>query len=179
MKKIVIVSSSPRVDGNSETLAKNFMKGAVESGNQVEYISINDIDLKFCKGCFYCQNHDGCVLKDGMNALYSKFEQADVLVFATPVYYYSVSGQLKTFLDRLNPLYPRDNKFKEVYLLCASHDSNPNAMDGCVSDVNGWISCFDGVTFKGVLRAVGIEKYGEVLKTDFPLKAYEMGKGII
>ena len=82
-------------------------------------------------------------------------------------------------MDRLNPLYPRDNKFKEVYLLCASHDSSPNAMDGCVSDINGWISCFDGVTLKGVLRAVGIEKYGEVLKTDFPLKAYEMGKGII
>lgn len=176
MKNIVVVSSSPRTDGNSETLAKNFMQGAIDAGNAVEYLSINDIDLKFCKGCFYCQSHDGCVIIDDMNGLYEKFEHADVLVFATPVYYYSVSGQLKTLLDRLNPLYPRDNKFTEVYLLCASHDDNPAAMDGCVSDMNGWISCFDGVTLKGVLRAVGIEKYGEVLNTDFPAQAYKMGK---
>ena len=178
MKNIIIVSSSPRKDGNSETLAKNFMRGATDAGNAVEYVSINDVDLKFCKGCFYCQSHDGCVIKDDMNGLYEKFQKADVLVFATPVYYYSVCGQLKTFLDRLNPLYPRDNKFKEIYLLCAAHDDNPAAMDGCVSDINGWIDCFDGVALKSVLRAVGVEKYGDVLKTNFPAQAYDMGKNV-
>lgn len=71
---------------------------------------------------------------------------------------------------------PADN---DCFGIIKNNCASPNAMDGCVSDVNGWISCFDGVILKGVLRAVGIEKYGEVLKTDFPLKAYEMGKGII
>lgn len=178
MKKILIVSSSPRKDGNSETLAKRFAEGAVAAGNDVKFISVRDIGLKFCTGCLYCQSHDKCVLNDAMNSLYPEFENADVLVFATPVYYYSVSGQLKTFLDRLNPLYPRKNKFKEVYLLVTAADDDENAINGSVSDVKGWVDCFDGVEFKGVLRGVGVYGKDEILKTDYPDKAYEAGKNV-
>lgn len=178
MKKIIIVTSSPRKDGNSETLAKKFAEGAAAAGNEVEFVAVRDVDLKFCLGCLYCQSHDKCVLSDSMNALYSDFENADVLVFATPVYYYSVSGQLKTFLDRLNPLFPRANKFKEVYLLATSADGDGNAMNGCVSDIQGWIDCFDGVELKGVLRGVGVTDKGEIDGTNFPEKAYEMGKNV-
>lgn len=107
MKKVIVVTSSPRKNGNSETLANSFAEGAKAAGNEVLQVAVRDLGLQFCTGCMFCQSHDRCVLGDGMNALYSKFENADVLVFATPVYYYAVSGQLKTFLDRLNPLYPR------------------------------------------------------------------------
>ena len=131
MKKVIVVTSSPRKGGNSEMLANKFAEGARSAGNQVVQIAVRDLGLQFCTGCMYCQSHDKCVLNDGMNALYSEFETADVLAFATPVYYYSVSGQLKTFLDRLNPLYVRKNKFKEVYLLATSADDNEKAMDGC------------------------------------------------
>lgn len=178
MKKIIIVTSSPRKDGNSEMLAKKFAEGALSAGNEVKFIAVRDVDLKFCTGCMYCQTHDKCVLNDGMNALYKDFENADVLVFATPVYYYAVSGQLKTFLDRLNPLYPRANKFKEVYLLATAADDNEIAMNGSVSDIQGWIDCFDGVELKGVLRGVGVGDRGEINNTDFPAKAYEMGKNV-
>ncbi|MDE5616595.1 MAG: flavodoxin family protein, partial [Clostridia bacterium] len=109
MKKVVVVTSSPRKDGNSEILAKNFAQGARDVGHEVKFVAVRDVDLKFCTGCMYCQSHGKCVLKDGMNSLYDDFQNADALVFATPVYYYSVSGQLKTFLDRLNPLYSREN----------------------------------------------------------------------
>ena len=178
MKKILIVSSSPRKDGNSEILAKRFAEGAATSGNEVKTVTVRDLDLKFCIGCLYCQSHDKCVLNDGMNALYADFENADVLVFATPVYYYSVSGQLKTFLDRLNPLYPRKNKFKEVYLLATSADDDEAAMNGSVSDIRGWIDCFNGVELKGILRGVGATEKGDILKTEFPDRAYEMGKNV-
>lgn len=178
MKKIIIVTSSPRKDGNSETLAKKFAEGALSAGNEVKFIAVRDVDLKFCTGCMYCQTHDKCVLNDGMNALYKDFENADVLVFATPVYYYAVSGQLKTFLDRLNPLYPRANTFKEVYLLATAADDNEIAMNGSASDIQGWIDCFDGVELKGVLRGVGVGDRGEINNTDFPAKAYEMGKNV-
>ncbi len=178
MKKVLVVSSSPRKGGNSEVLARKFAEGASESGNEVKVISVRDVDLKFCTGCLYCQSHDRCVLSDGMNALYSEFENADVLVFATPVYYYSVSGQLKTFLDRLNPLYPRKNKFKEVYLLLAAADDDEAAMNGSVSDIQGWVDCFNGVQLSGVLRGVGVGDKGDILKTDFPEKAYQMGKNV-
>ena len=113
-KTVFIVSSTPRKNGNSEVLAEAFARGATEAGHNVKKVSIRDMELKFCIGCLYCQSHGGCVLKDGMNALYNDVRNADVLVFATPVYYYGMSGQLKTFLDRLNPLFSRENKFKEV-----------------------------------------------------------------
>lgn len=178
MKKVIIVSSSPRKGGNSDVLAQKFAEGAVSAGNEVKTVAVRDLDLKFCTGCLYCQSHGRCVINDGMNALYSDFESADVLVFATPVYYYSVSGQLKTFLDRLNPLYPGKNKFKEVYLLSTAAEDDENAMNGSVSDIRGWVDCFDGVKLKGVLRGAGVTEKGDILKTDFPDKAYEMGQNV-
>ncbi len=178
MKKVLIVSSSPRKGGNSETLARKFAEGAISAGNEVKVIAVRDVKLQFCTGCLYCQSHDRCVLGDGMNELYSEFENADVLVFATPVYYYSVSGQLKTFLDRLNPLYPRENKFKEVYLLATAAEDDEAAMNGSVSDIQGWIDCFNDVQLSGVLRGVGVAEKGDIMNTDFPEKAYQMGKNV-
>lgn len=176
MKKIIVVTSSPRKGGNSEILAQKFAEGAVSAGNDVQFVAVRDIGLKFCTGCMYCQSHGKCVLGDGMNALYEKFENADVLVFATPVYYYAVCGQLKTLLDRLNPLYPRNNKFKDVYLLATAAEDEESAMDGAVKDIQGWIDCFDGVTLKGVLHGIGVTDMGEINHTVFPEKAYELGK---
>jgi len=178
MKNIVIVTSSPRKNGNSEILARKFAEGARAAGNEVNFVAVRDLDLKFCTGCLYCQTHDKCVLNDGMNDLYGQFQNADALVFATPVYYYAVSGQLKTLLDRLNPIYPRENKFKEVYLLTTAADDDERAMDGAVKDIQGWIDCFNGVTLKDVIRGVGVTEKGEINDTAFPEKAYEMGKNI-
>lgn len=176
MKKIVVVTSSPRKNGNSEVLAKKFAEGAVAAGNEVKFVAVRDIDLKFCTGCLYCNSHDRCILNDGMNALYADFQNADVLVFATPIYYYSVCGQLKTLLDRLNPLFVRDNKFKHVYLLATAADTEESAMDGAVIDIQGWIDCFVGVSLKGVIRGVGVTEKGEINDTEFPEQAYNMGK---
>lgn len=178
MKKIIIVTSSPRKNGNSEILAQRFADGAKAAGNEVKFIAVRDIDLKFCTGCLYCNSHDKCVLNDGMNGLYKDFQNADVLVFATPVYYYSVCGQLKTLLDRLNPLYVRENKFKDVYLLTTAADNDESAMDGAVKDIQGWIDCFNGVKLKGVIRGVGVTEKGEINNTAFPEQAYETGKNV-
>ena len=168
MKRIIVVTSSPRKGGNSEILAGKFAEGAAFSGNAVETVAVRDLDLKFCTGCMYCQSHDKCVLGDGMNALYERFQNADVIAFATPVYYYAVCGQLKTFLVRLNPL----------YLIATAADDAESAMDGSVKDIRGWIDCFDGVSLKGVLRATGVTDKGDVNNTDFPAQAFEMGKNV-
>lgn len=174
-KKIVVVSSTPRVNGNSEILSKEFIKGAKESGNDATLISIRDLYLKFCIGCLYCQSNGKCVLKDDMNNLYNSISEANVLVFATPIYYYSICGQLKTFLDRLNPLFIKDNKFKEVYLLATAADDDEHAIDGAVKEIQGWVDCFEGVKLSGVVRGVGVTKAGEVLNTKAINEAYEMG----
>jgi len=176
MKKIVVVTSSPRKGGNSETLADYFADGAREAGNEVVFIAVRDINLQFCTGCMYCQSHDGCILGDGMNHLYEYFQYADVIVFATPIYYYSLSGQMKTLLDRLNPIYPRENHFTDVYLLATSAENDESAMDGAIHDLEGWVSCFEGVRLAGVLKGVGVEAKGDIDYTDFPAQAFEMGK---
>ena len=132
----------------------------------------------FCIGCLYCQSHDGCALRDGVNPLLSEVQASDVLVFATPIYYYEMCGQLKTFLDRMNPLYPRENRFRDVYLLASAAEDEPSAMDGAVKGVQGWIDCFDGVRLAGVVRATGVNAAGEVRNTDAGKEAYQMGKSI-
>lgn len=175
MKKVVIINSSFRKNGNSSMLAKSFYDGAIASGNIVQMIDIKDLNIKFCIGCLSCQNTKKCVLDDGMNQIYDIIEAADIIVIATPIYYYSVSGQLKTFLDRLNPLYSRNNKFKEVYLLASAADTEESAIDGAVKAVEGFVLCFDGVKLVDSLLATDVNLVGDVTKTVFLEEAYRMG----
>lgn len=178
MKKILIVSSSLRTESNSHVLAEKFAEGAKVAGKDVEIITLKDLNLKFCIGCLTCQDTEKCVLNDSMNSLYEKFQNADVLVFATPIYYYAVSGQLKTFLDRLNPLYPRKNKFKKICLLATAAEDDDSAFDGAVKDIQGFIDCFDGVKLGCVLRGGGLENGGDVLSSHYIDEAYNLGRNV-
>ena len=81
------------------------MNGARETGHKVEKVSLKDKTIGFCKGCLACQKTGNCVIQDDAGEIVEKMLHADVLVFATPVYYYEMSGQMKTLLDRANPLY--------------------------------------------------------------------------
>ena len=121
-KAVLIVSSSPRKNGNSETLADAFAKGAREAGHSVETVRLREKQLGFCKGCLACSKLGRCVIQDDAVGIAAKMHDADVLVFATPVYYYSVCGQLKTMLDRANPLFGSDYAFTEAYLLATALD---------------------------------------------------------
>ena len=178
MKKVVVINSTPRKGGNSEILAEKFAEGARAAGHSVEVITVRELELKFCVGCMYCHTHDKCALNDGMNALYETVQNADVLCFASPVYFYAVCGQRKIFLDRLNPLYTRKNSFKDVYLLAAAAENDGNAMNGSVCDIQGWVDCFEGATLKDVLRGIGVTDRGEINATDFPRLAFKMGTAV-
>ena len=115
-KKVLIVSSSPRKNGNSETLADAFANGAREAGHSVETVRLREKQIGFCKGCLACLKLGHCVIQDDAVEIAAKMHGADVLVFATPVYYYSVCGQLKTMLDRANPLFGSDYAFtRRIY----------------------------------------------------------------
>ena len=179
MKNIVIVSSTPRKNGNSEILAAEFKKGAEKKGHKVTEIFVRELDMKFCKGCLACQKTGKCVIKDDIVPLIDTVSHADVLVFASPVYYYSVSGQLKTFLDRMNPIYTLGHKFKEVYLISTAAENEESAVDGSISDIKGWIDCFAGVKLAGVIKGIGATAPGEIRShEDIMNQAYEMGCGV-
>ena len=103
---------------------------------------------------------------------------ADVLVFATPVYYYSVSGQLKTMLDRANPLFGTDYTFTKAYLLATAAEDEPETVEGTVKAVQGWVDCFDRCKLAGTVFAGGVTDVGEITGHPALKKAYQMGKEI-
>jgi len=179
-KKVIVISSTPRKGGNSDILADAFIKGSSEVGHIAEKINIRDINLKFCEGCFACQKSKDnlCPIKDDMSSYLPRLQNADVLVFATPVYFFDMCGQLKTFLDRLNPLYPRQNKFTDIYLLATAAEAETNTMEGTIKGVSGWIECFKQSSLRGVVGALGVTDVGDINKTDYIDKAYELGKNI-
>ena len=177
-KKVVILSSSPRKGGNSEALAAAFAKGAQEAGNQVETVYLREKQYGFCKGCLACQKLGRCVIKDDAVEIAAKMHDADVLVFATPVYYYSVSGQLKTMLDRANPLFGTDYAFTKVYLLATAAEDESETVEGTVKAVQGWVDCFDSCELAGTVFAGGVTDAGEIAGHPALEKAYQMGKEI-
>ncbi len=178
-KKILIVSSSLRGGSNSEILAREASRGASDAGHMVEFVSLKEKEIKFCIGCLSCQKTHKCVLKDDMADLIGKVQNADVIIFATPIYYYEMSGQLKTFLDRCNPLYPLENKFKDVYLITSAYDRSENAADRAINGLKGWIECFEQSRFAGCLVGGGVDAPKSALsREDLLKKAYEMGKNI-
>ena len=179
MKNVLVISSSLHNKSNSETLAQEFAKGAAEAGNKVDFVSLRGKKIAFCTGCLACQKKGKCAIKDDANAITEKMKNAEVIVFATPIYYYEMSGQLKTMLDRANSLYSSDYKFREIYLLAAAADTDKKAMNIAKRGIGGWIACFDGVKLKGALCATGAESAGDVKKNSALLKkAFAMGKKV-
>ena len=179
MKKVLIISTSLRRNSNSDYIAREFERGAKDAGNEVEFISLIGKKIDFCIGCLSCQLTQECVIKDDANEIAEKVKNADVVVYATPVYYYEVSGQMKTLIDRMNCLFPSDYKFRDVYLLAASAEDEESAMDGAVKGVQGWVDCFEKAKLAGVIRGTGLTETGEAKKDEEILKkAYEMGKSV-
>lgn len=178
-KNVCIISTSLRKNGNSEELADEFARGAREQGHKVEKVTLYDKNIQFCIGCLSCQTTCQCVLKDDANDIIRKMCNSDVLVFASPIYFYEMTGQMKTLLDRTNPIFPAEYAFNDIYLLATAADVNESAMDGALKGLQGWIDCFEKARLAGVVRGTGVDKIGAIKNTPDILKqAYEMGKSI-
>ena len=116
MKKVVVISTSLRPGSNSNALAGKFAEGAKAAGHEVEFISLRGKDIKFCIGCFACQKTGACVFKDDAPAIMESVLNADVVCWATPIYYYEMSGQMKTLVDRMNAISSYVNRMSpELY----------------------------------------------------------------
>jgi len=179
MKNVLVISSSLHNKSNSEAMAQEFAKGAKEAGNEVDFVSLRGKKIAFCMGCLACQKKGKCVINDDANAITAKMKKAEVIVFATPIYYYEMSGQLKTMLDRANSLYASDYKFCEIYLLTSAADTDKKAMNIAKRGISGWIACFDGVKYKGGICATGAENPGDVKeRTTLLKKVYAMGSKV-
>lgn len=178
MKKVVIITSSLRVNSNSDLLAESFKEGAVSAGNEVEVISLKGKKLAFCMGCFACQKLGRCVINDDANAIMEKICEADVVVWATPTYYYTMSGNMKTLIDRCNALFSKEYKFREVYLLTTATEDEEFTPKQVIGGVQGWVDCFEGVKFVDTLFVGGVTDPGEIKNNPGLKKAFEMGKNV-
>lgn len=177
-KKVLIISTSLRNNSNSERLADAFMKGVQEAGNEVEKISLKEKSIAFCKGCLVCHKVGKCVIQDDALAITEKIRMAEVVVWATPIYYYEMSGQMKTLIDRANSLYTAGYEFREVYVLSTAAEDEEGVDEKAVQGVQGWIDCFENVKLKGTVFAGGVAGAGEMGNHPALQKAYEMGKNV-
>ena len=175
--KVLAISSSPRAGGNSETLCDAFLQGAAEAGYETEKICLREKKLAPCLGCGACGSTHRCVQKDDAEAVLNALIEADIIVLASPVYFYCMSAQLKMLIDRCLPRYT-EIKDKQFYFILTAADPNRRAMDGALAGLRGFLACLPGAQEKGVLYGCGAWDKGDVLGLPVKGEAYQMGKGL-
>ncbi len=178
-KNVLIISSSPRIGGNSDILCDELAKGATEAGHHVTKFNLQKLEIKPCIGCEYCHTKSGgvCVHKDDMEQIFNVMSKSDVLVLASPVYFYDICAQLKAFIDRTySKFYTQMNvfNFKETVFI-STCEAGPSLFDIPKRLYKNFISSFDyDVTDRGMILESGVHKVGEVSgKTK--LEAYQLG----
>jgi len=178
MKKVIVISTSLRHGSNSDMLAEKFVEGAKAAGNDVEKISLVGKNIQFCKGCMACQKLGRCVINDDVNDIMSKVLRADVVVWATPIYYYEMSGQMKTLIDRMNAMYEQDYHFRDVYLLTTAAEDEAETPKRAEMGLTGWIDCYPKSRLTATLFCGGVNDAREIEGNPKLQEAYEIGKSI-
>lgn len=178
MKNILIISSSPRRKGNSDMLCDEFMSGAQEAGNTVEKIFLADKKINYCNGCDLCSSTDKpCPQKDDAAEIIEKMVQADVLVLSSPVYFYAMTAQLKTLIDRCCGRYTEMGN-KEFYLIATAADTDKSMPERVFDNMQGFLDCLENPTVKGRILALGLWHKGEIAGKNILEEACEMGKKV-
>jgi len=176
-KKVLILSSSPRKRGNSNALCDRFMEGASEAHHQVEKVMLAEKKINYCTGCYACRSNGKCPQKDDMAQILDSMVAADVIVMATPVYFYTMCAQMKTVIDRTVARYTKIAG-KEFYFIATQADSNQAAMERTFEGFRGFTACLPGAKEKGVVYGAGAWEAGDILASHAMTEAYEMGKSL-
>lgn len=177
-KRVLILSGSPRKGGNSDLLCDEFARGAQEAGHDVEKLRVAAKKVAPCSACCYCRSHGGaCVHKDDMADILQKMIDADVLVLASPVYFYSIDAQLKAVIDRTVARW-LEVKNKEFYYIVTMADEAHASADTTLACFRGYADCVEGAVEKGMLIGSGVYEPGIVKASPAMKQAYEMGKNV-
>jgi multimeric flavodoxin WrbA len=177
-KKVLLLSSSPRRNGNSDLLCDQFMMGAQESGHCTEKIFLKDKKINYCTGCGVCLNGErSCSQKDDMTEVLDKMIAADVIVMATPVYFYTMCAQMKTLIDRTCSRYTEISN-KEFYFIITAADNSKKAMERTLEEFGGFTSCLEGGKEKGMILGTGAWNIGDIKKSYSMKEAFDMGKTV-
>ncbi|WP_432664970.1 flavodoxin family protein [Wukongibacter baidiensis] len=178
--KILSVLGSPNKNGNTGVLLEEYLKGIKENHSDIEIknIFLQDKKTSGCRGCDACKSGkiDGCIIQDDMNEMYGDIEASEVIVFATPIYFFSMTAQLKSFIDRMYALDSQAWRGKKIVLL-TTYGGEDEVSSGAINLVNIMknITDYAGIEF--------IQKYG-VSTADYPTsknekalkEVYDLGK---
>lgn len=177
-KKVLILSGSPRKGGNSDILCDEFLKGALESGHQAEKIFIRSKKIAPCSACYYCKDHGGkCAINDDMSEILDKMQAVDVIVMASPVYFYSIDAQMKAVIDRSVARWTNIPGKEFYYIMTAAEDSG-DVMDCTLECFRGFARCLNESQEMGVIYGKGVYEAGAIRDTPAMKETYEMGKSI-
>ncbi|WP_147566749.1 flavodoxin family protein [Clostridium tyrobutyricum] len=178
-KNVLVISSSPRKGGNSDILCDQFILGAEEAGNYTEKVFLRDKNINCCTACYACVTNGGkCVQEDDMEQILEKMLKADVIVLATPVYFYTVSAQLKMVIDRTFAKYTQINN-KEFYFIATAENHIKKTLERTIESLRGFTDCLKSSVEKGIIYGTGVSGKGEIKHTDAMKQAYDMGKSVI
>lgn len=176
-KKVLILSASPRKGGNSDVLCDEFARGAEVAGHSVEKIRVAEKNIGYCRACYACKNSGKCVIGDDMAEILQKMIDSDVLVLASPVYFYSVDAQLKALIDRTVARW-LEVKNKEFYYIVTAADEDKSSAETTLACFRGYADCVEGADEKGVIYGMGVYEKGEINGHPAMLQAYETGKNL-
>ncbi|MDE6001695.1 MAG: flavodoxin family protein [Clostridia bacterium] len=177
-KNVLILSGSPRKGGNSDILCDEFMRGALDAGNRVEKINVAERKVGYCRGCYYCRQSGGkCIINDDMAEILQKIIDTDVIVLASPVYFYSIDAQLKAVIDRTVARWI-EVKGKEFYYIATCADGEESSCERTIECFRGYVDCVAGAKEMGVILGTGVYEKGEIKNKTQMQQAYAAGKGV-
>ena len=180
VKKVFIVKGSPRIHGNTSMMAEQFKKGALEKGHQVSEVNLKEKNIYDCLGCGACQLNEGkCIQKDDMISLYDQLLEAAVIVFVSPVYFYTWTSLMKRFVDRTFAV-ESILKNKCFYLLSAGAAPEEKYMQTMIDSFEQYVSCFraGGNKVGKIVFAYGTNKPQDVKNMKVLEEVYELGKAV-
>ena len=173
-KNVLIISGSPRVNGNSEMLCDAFASGAKSAGCAVEKISLAGKKLGFCTACHACRAEE-CPQKDDAPGIIRKMLQADIIVLATPVYFFTMCAQLKALIDRSVMVYPNITG-KKFYYLMTMAETNEKDFLGTIEALRGFVACCPESEECGMVCVPGVYEKGAITGNPALEKARQLGE---
>ena len=177
MKNVLILEGSPRLNGNSCLLSNEFARGAESAGHHVEKLLVSHKKIGGCLGCNACYRNGGsCVQKDDMQEVREKMLAADVIVLASPIYFYSMSAQMKTVVDRTYAFFSQlKGKTFDFIITCAATDASYT--ETMLASLRGFTCCVPDAKEGGVVLGLNTNAPGDVRQDEKAMAAaYELGK---
>lgn len=176
--KIVVLEGSPKQKGSSNFLAVEFIRGASEAGHSVQVVDTAHTDIHPCTGCIHCGYEGPCVQKDDVSQIRQKILEADMLVFVTPLYYYGMSAQLKTLIDRFCAFNSSiQRKRMKSALLTAAWNTDSWTFEALTAHYQTLVRYLN-LTDMGMVLGAGCGMPAMTKRSGFPIQAYELGRSL-